>query len=341
MKHARGLAPLALILCLIVSLAAPAQATAPAMARYTRTELDIFDTVITLLGYAESQEAFDQAADEAMALLREYNRVFDAYNAYDGLNNLWYVNLHAAEAPVEIPDPLYDLLSWCKEMWANGYRETNVALGAVLSIWHEYRTAGLAHPEEAQLPPMEALQAAAVVLGKALRHGAVDVQHAAECAADGQGDDDLGARRRVAGDVARKAVDVRDEQGLPPLRRRAAHAAAELDAHAGGPPHERAEHERAAAQEIEARPVDVFQCVIKQARRVGEVRDALRHAVGQRVELSAQQVVICFRHGHPSDHSYHTTASPERKALLASGIRRQGFFRQIRERIATSLRSSQ
>ena len=33
-------------------------------------------------------------------------------------------------------------------------------MGSVLSIWHEYREAGLADPEHAQLPPMEALEAA-------------------------------------------------------------------------------------------------------------------------------------------------------------------------------------
>lgn len=34
-------------------------------------------------------------------------------------------------------------------------------MGSVLSIWHEYREAGLDDPENAKLPPMEALQAAA------------------------------------------------------------------------------------------------------------------------------------------------------------------------------------
>lgn len=34
-------------------------------------------------------------------------------------------------------------------------------MGSVLSIWHEYREAGLDDPDNAKLPPMEDLQAAA------------------------------------------------------------------------------------------------------------------------------------------------------------------------------------
>jgi thiamine biosynthesis lipoprotein len=37
----------------------------------------------------------------------------------------------------------------------------NIAFGAVLSIWHDYREAGLNDPENAKLPPMEMLEEAA------------------------------------------------------------------------------------------------------------------------------------------------------------------------------------
>ena len=37
----------------------------------------------------------------------------------------------------------------------------NIALGPVLELWHEYRDAGIETPEEAQLPPMDALVEAA------------------------------------------------------------------------------------------------------------------------------------------------------------------------------------
>ena len=128
--------------------------------RFSRTDLNAFDTVITLIGFAQDQAAFDRAADRAFEKIQSLDHIFDGYNAYDGLHNLYYVNHHAAQEPVEIPEDLFSLLSWCKEQWAAGRRETNIGMGAVLSIWHEYRTAGTQHPEEAKLPPMDELIAA-------------------------------------------------------------------------------------------------------------------------------------------------------------------------------------
>ena len=138
----------------------PSAAEQKAYQRFSRTDLDAFDTVITLIGFAPDQASFDRAADKAFESIQSLDHIFDGYNAYEGLHNLYYVNQHAALGPVEIPDALFQLISWCKEQWGAGRRETNIAMGAVLSIWHEYRNAGILHPEEAQLPPMEKLTAA-------------------------------------------------------------------------------------------------------------------------------------------------------------------------------------
>lgn len=142
------------------SAAQPAATAAPS-ARYTARVMDIFDTDITLSGYAVSQEAFDRTAGKVFECLREYNRIFDGYNAYGDLHNLWYVNRHAAQTPVEVPETFYQLLLWCREKWESGFRHTNIAMGSVLQIWHEYRAAGIADPQNAALPPEEALRAAA------------------------------------------------------------------------------------------------------------------------------------------------------------------------------------
>ena len=128
--------------------------------KYSRRALDIFNTEISLMGYTRTQEEFDQVYEGTLALLRRFDQIFDAYNGCENLNNLYYVNRHAAEGPVEIPQELFDLISWCKQQWDAGLRSTNIAMGAVLSIWHTYREAGLANPEAAQLPPMEDLLAA-------------------------------------------------------------------------------------------------------------------------------------------------------------------------------------
>ncbi len=48
-------------------------------------------------------------------------------------------------------------MDWC----ARTGGKTNIALGSVLEIWHEYREQGLYDPASAKLPPMEDLLEAA------------------------------------------------------------------------------------------------------------------------------------------------------------------------------------
>ncbi|MCR4885861.1 MAG: FAD:protein FMN transferase [Clostridiales bacterium] len=131
-----------------------------AYSRFTRRASDVFDTEIMLSGFAVSEEAFDRVSDEVIRRLTAYNQIFDGYNAYGDMHNLYYINQHAAETPVEIPDELFDLLVWCRRKWDDGLSAVNPAMGAVLSIWHDYRTAGIEDPANAQLPPMEQLTAA-------------------------------------------------------------------------------------------------------------------------------------------------------------------------------------
>ncbi len=149
---------LLLSLALVLSAAVPAALSENEYTKYSRLALDIFDTEITLIGYTRTQTEFDQAYEDTMALLQRFDQVFDAYHGYDGLHNLYYVNRHAAQEPVEVPAELFDLISWCKGQWDAGLRSVNIAMGAVLSVWHSYREAGIANPESAQLPPLELLQ---------------------------------------------------------------------------------------------------------------------------------------------------------------------------------------
>ena len=82
---------------------------------------------------------------------------------------------------------------------------------------------------------------------EAVKVRAVDVEHAQQLVVRYERDHDFRARGRIAGDVARESVHVRHHQSARArARRRAAHAVAERDAHAGGLALERADHELAA-----------------------------------------------------------------------------------------------
>ena len=134
------------LLCVLFSGCQTATGSETVYQRFTRRTSDIFDTEIMLSGFTSDEENFQRISDEVFRLLAYYNQVFDGYNAYDEMHNLYYINLHAAEGPVTVPEELFFLLSWCREKWDGGLKCVNPAMGAVLSIWHDYRTAGINDP---------------------------------------------------------------------------------------------------------------------------------------------------------------------------------------------------
>lgn len=129
--------------------------------QYTATFLDVFDTVTTILGRAESEEAFQAQAQQLHEKLLEYHQLFDIYNDYSGINNLKTVNDQAGTAPVTVEPELMALLKDCKEYYALTDGRVNVAMGSVLTLWHDAREDGIRDPANAKLPSAAALEAAA------------------------------------------------------------------------------------------------------------------------------------------------------------------------------------
>jgi len=122
---------------------------------------DYFDTLITLIGYARTQEEFDAYFLQAEARFAQLHKLYDIYKNYDDINNIKTVNDKAGLEPIAVNKDLLDLVKLAKEWTLSGKGKTNIALGPVLKIWHEYRTEGLYYPEKAQLPTWQELEAAA------------------------------------------------------------------------------------------------------------------------------------------------------------------------------------
>ena len=153
---------MAALLCLALFMPS-AQAQQGGLKRYSAYFEDTFDTIITLIGYAEDENAFAEAYAEVYRIFVQYHRLFDAYHTYEGIENLCSVNRKAGKEPVRVDQKLFDFLRWCLDREAEfGSEQVNVAMGAVLQLWHEYREAGLDRPAEAALPPMEQLRDAAL-----------------------------------------------------------------------------------------------------------------------------------------------------------------------------------
>jgi len=110
-----------------------------------------FDTIITLIGYEKDEASFQPHAALAEERMRRYHEIFDQYNAYDGVRNLYLVNQQAASAPTPVEPELMDLLLLVRD-WQGRYGDvTNPAMGAVLSLWHDARLGGVSLPDEAKL----------------------------------------------------------------------------------------------------------------------------------------------------------------------------------------------
>ena len=151
------LAALAAALALLAGCAAPTAAPAAAQQRYEATFLTLFDTVTTILGYADSEDAFRQQAQTIHDELEVYHQLFDIYSDYEGVVNLKAVNDRAGVAPVQVSEPILDLLDFCLEAYGRTGGRVNVAMGSVLSLWHDAREAALADPAAAALPDPAAL----------------------------------------------------------------------------------------------------------------------------------------------------------------------------------------
>ncbi|MBR5246457.1 MAG: FAD:protein FMN transferase [Clostridia bacterium] len=130
--------------------------------KYNTYYFDYFDTVTTIIGYAESQEEFDKVCAEITTLLNEYHRLFNIYNRYEGLNNLVTINdlVDGKHTEVQVDKKIIDMLTFAKEMYYETDGNVNIAMGSVLKIWHIYRNEGLDNPVRAELPPMEELEEA-------------------------------------------------------------------------------------------------------------------------------------------------------------------------------------
>lgn len=128
--------------------------------RYEAEFLSLFDTATMIVGYADSEEEFTEYSQLIHDVLKEYHELYDIYNDYEGINNIKTINDNAGIEPVKVDKKIIDLLDFAKEEYSITNGKTNIALGSVLKIWHDYRTEGIEDPEKAVLPPMDKLEAA-------------------------------------------------------------------------------------------------------------------------------------------------------------------------------------
>lgn len=131
--------------------------------KFSSYSFDYFDTVTSITGYEKSKEDFDKISNRILKELDEYHRLYTIYNKYDGVNNLYAVNSlkDGAHEKLNVDRKIIDMLLFSRELYSKTDGKVNIAMGSVLSIWHEYRTKGINDPVNPSLPPTELLEAAA------------------------------------------------------------------------------------------------------------------------------------------------------------------------------------
>lgn len=143
----------------IIDVGQSSETVGPELTRYQASFLELFDTVTTIIGYAESEEEFRAVAEEIKAGLEEYHELYDIYNEYEGINNIKTINDAAGGEPVAVNGKIIELLLFCREMYEATGGKLDVAMGSVLKLWHDAREAG-EYSEDGQLPDQAALEAA-------------------------------------------------------------------------------------------------------------------------------------------------------------------------------------
>lgn len=162
MKWIKTLSILAIVIILLLFVGSFCLWGKKEVSRFVVSYLDIFDTQTEIIGYGTSREEFEIQATQLKEKLTEYHKLYDIYNEYEGIQNIKTINDQAGIAPVKVDREIIELLKFGKEMYERTDGQVNVAMGSVLSIWHEYRAEAEVNPNHAELPAMDDLRNAAM-----------------------------------------------------------------------------------------------------------------------------------------------------------------------------------
>lgn len=150
---------LLIIICIIIFCISACQK--PEKKRYEAQFLTLFDTVTQVVAYMDSKEEFSEHVEQIYQDLEEYHQLYDIYNSYEGIINIKVINDSAGQELAGIDSRITDLLLFAKDIYQETNGKVNIAMGSVLSIWHEYRERGIQDPEAARLPQIGLLKEAA------------------------------------------------------------------------------------------------------------------------------------------------------------------------------------
>ena len=61
-----------------------------------------FDTVVMFTAYAKDEHTYKQYEQILQDEFKRYDKLFDKYHNYDGINNIKTINDHAGDKPIKV-----------------------------------------------------------------------------------------------------------------------------------------------------------------------------------------------------------------------------------------------
>lgn len=105
----------------------------------TGTFYNTFDTIIQITLYTDTEEDFEKYFNLGKSEFERLHQLFDQYNAYEGVNNVYTINEMAGKEAVKVDEDLFNLIKMSMELRDETLGKTDIAMGSVLSLWHDAR----------------------------------------------------------------------------------------------------------------------------------------------------------------------------------------------------------
>lgn len=93
----------------------------------------------------KKEEDFNERVIYIENLLKEYHRLYDIYDSYENINNLYTLNQEVGNEVV-VDQKIIDLLNYAIDMYNQTSGMMNIAMGSVLKLWHDEREYASYHP---------------------------------------------------------------------------------------------------------------------------------------------------------------------------------------------------
>lgn len=156
-KKRLHMAAAGLILAAVFLLSGCTSPSTPPLKKYEVQYMDYFDTVTSVTLYLESDAKFKETESLVQSEFKRYHQLYDIYNSYPGINNIKTINDNAGITPVTVDADIISLLQFSIDQYEKTDQKMNIAMGSVLSIWHEYRETGMKNQQGNQIPDLEQL----------------------------------------------------------------------------------------------------------------------------------------------------------------------------------------